>query len=221
MNTDPGIAAAAAPAAPEPPAPRRWITRRTARRVGLLRDLLASIKDAGIIVLVLALLLFHDEVIDSLQGLAMLRGTDAVVNVQGSLQRLNRAADMQMPAALQAGASAPAPVLGGKVLRAESRLLRSEDAAYILDWIVVLPGGLDPAQAEARLAELRTLAPSATLVVKSGRLRLMIPAGTPEDAQALLNRVRPRHPAAVPTSLSAWCDPQPPGAGPAPVCRRV
>lgn len=205
-----------APVAPPSTPPRRGPGRRVARRIAILRDVLASIKDAGIIGIVLALLFFHDDVGGFLADLELVRDADdRVVDVGGSLARLNRALDAAVPVA---SASAPVAPLGSKVLRAERRLLRSTDAAFIDDWVVVVAGASDPAQAAALSARLATLSLTPDLYQKAGQWRVVVPAGSPEAVQSVLNRVRPHFPRALPTTLSSWCPSPPAGtAG----CRRA
>lgn len=204
--------------------PRRWLSRRTVRRISVVRDVLASVKDAGIIAIVVALLMFHDEVGGFLVDLDLLRaGDDRVVDVSRSLARLNRALDAAVPASAAgaSGAIVATASLGKKVLRAERRLLRSEDAAFIDDWIVVIATLPDAAQAEAVVTQLAALSVPASLVQKAGRWRVVATAGSAESAQSVLNRVRPRYPRALPTTMSSWCPPLPPGAVANGGCRRT
>jgi len=210
---------------PEPAAaPRRWLSRRTVRRISVVRDVLASTKDAGIIAIVVALLLFHDEVGGFLGDLDMLRGgDDHVVDVSGSLARLNRALDaaVPMPVSGASGVTVAMAPLGKKVLRAEQRLLRSEDAAFIDDWVVVIAALPDAGQAEAVVQQLATQSVPASLVQKAGRWRVVAMAGSAESAQSVLNRVRSRYPRALPTTMSSWCPLLPPGTSATSGCRRV
>lgn len=208
------------PAVPVTTAPRRRVTRRVARRISVVRDVLASIKDAGLIAGFAALLLFHDQVVAFLSDLDAFQGGSAlVVDVQLSLARINRAVDTapvpDSGASIIAGGS-----LGRKVLRAEQRLLRSEDAAFIEDWVVVVTPVSNTAGAGEVTAQLTELQVTSELVKKGTRLSVVARAGSPEAAQSVLNRVRLRYPRALPTTLASWCDPLPPVAGSTVICRR-
>jgi hypothetical protein len=185
--------------------PRRF-GRRFARRVSLLRDVLASVKDGGLILIVLALLFFHDDVIDSLQGLGLGRvSTVQAIDVQETLARLSLAADRLTPTVQGVPPAPPKP----KVLRAERRLLSSAFADDIDDWAVVAAVGTDRADAERLRGGLLDIAPEARLAERQGRWRVVVPRASAQDVQAALNRLRLRHPGAVAVSLAAWCDPDP------------
>ena len=204
--------------------PKRWLSRSTVRRISVVRDVLASTKDAGIIAIVVALLMFHDEVGGFLGNLYMLRGgDDQVVDISRSLARLNRALDasMPMPSVGASGTSVATVPLGRKVLVAEQRLLRSEDAAFIDDWIVVIAAVADAVEAEAVMKQLATQSVPAGIVQKAGRWRVVAMAGSAESAQSVLNRVRSRYPRALPTTMSSWCPALPPGASATSGCRRA
>jgi hypothetical protein len=188
---------------PATPKPKRRFGRRAARRIAVLRDVLASIKDAGIIGIVVALLMFHDEVGGYFAEVLLWRGgEDRMVDVAGSLGRLNRVLDAEPVAT---GASARSGTLGQKVLRAERRLLRSEDAAFIEDWIVVVATLPDAGKADAAAKELTAASVAATVLQKSGKWRVVAQAGSAEAVQSVLNRVRPRYPRALATTMSSWC----------------
>lgn len=211
---DPTPAATAATATPAS-RPRRF-GRRFERRISLLRDILASIKDGGLILIVVGLLFFHDDVIDSLQGLGLGRSaTESAIDIQETLARLSLAADWLAPVAAGATAAPPRP----KVLRAERRLLRSAYADDIDDWAIVAAAGTDRADAERLRGALLDLAPAARLAERQGRWRVLLPQASAEEVQATLNRVRLRHPGAVAISLAAWCDPDP-SASDRLACRR-
>lgn len=201
------IAAATLGAGAAPAPARRAVSRRTARNIAVVRDVLASIKDAGLIALVVGLVVFHDEVGGMLADLDIVRGGDErTVDVGRALARLNKALDTApLPAPAASGAAAAPVSWSAKVLRAERRLLRSEDAAFIDDWIVVVAPFADAAQAEAAATQLAAVSVTAGVVHKGGRWRVVAAAGSAEAVQSVLNRVRLRHPRALPTTVSSWC----------------
>jgi hypothetical protein len=199
----------------------RWLSRSKARKIAVMRDVLASAKDAGLILGAIALLSWHDQVADFLSDLNLGSGPAQVFDAQAALRRLARAADTQPTVA-----ELPTPIpsvmgnpLSEKALRAERRLLASEDAEFISDWVIVVATTETPEVGNALRATMVDAGAKMLLVRKGGRAHLVLPVDGPAGAQSALNRLRPRFPAAVAVSQRDWCDADMQLAQPKP-CRR-
>lgn len=196
------------------PSRRRLISRSMVRKASFTRDILASIKDAGLILAAASLLFFHDQVSEYLISHGFLREDSAqVVDIQRSLVKLNQAVDSQpvdsvSPSTTAVLRSRKAVALSQRAVRAEQRLLRSEDAAFVSDWTVVVATTRDAGLAAQIKAELGASDFAVAVARKGDRLKVFLRTDTPDATQSALNRVRLKYPYAISGSLRAWCNPQ-------------
>lgn len=193
---------------------KRRISRVAARRVSLIRDTLASVKDGGLILAVLALLLFHDQVGEYLSSIGLIRSDiSQVVDLQQGLLKLNQAVETQpildpdesMKDVVKAH---NATTLSRKALRVEQRILKSEDAAFVNDWTVVFATATDKQVAMKIQQEYSGKDSPAFLAKKGGRFKVFFRTESPEATQSALNKVRVKHPYAISASLKSWCNPR-------------
>lgn len=186
---------------------RRWL-----RWSSLVRNVLASIKDVGIIGVFVALLFFNEEVLDYLEqrGSAFLPPPPPAIDVQAALARLDRGAD-SLPVTEAATLGASAPLAKGKIrkaTRAEQRLLRADELDYINDWALVVSATSDLESARRAAAQASSGGGVQVLVYRKNTIRLVVPLGRAEEARLVIPAVRMRYPGSVLVSLSSWC-PQP------------
>ncbi|BDC46013.1 hypothetical protein PTKU15_93100 [Paraburkholderia terrae] len=183
---------------------RKWLAWSS-----LTRNILASIKDGGLIAIVVALILFNEQVLDYLDDKAFaFIPSHPPIDVPKALERLNRGADTMPVTKRDIG------LVNGsmqrksrqKAMRAEVRLIRSDEAAFINDWAIVLAGRSDVAAAlqEAKSVALRP--DLLTQVFKKEQIRLVVAVGNSDDAKALMTVAsKMGYPDATLVSLSSWC----------------
>lgn len=206
--------------APSPPSPvkaapkRNFFTRSRARRMSLIRDMLASIKDTGLILAVLAILLFHDQVADHLASLGLLReGANQVIDLHQGLTKLSMAVDTQplvdasgnMTRTVKARTQT---ARAQKAIRSEQKILNSEDAVFVTDWTVVIATTADLNVAQS-IGQAFSKPDQAVYIAQKGdRFKVFLRTDTPEATQSVLNRARINYPYAVSASLKSWCSPK-------------
>lgn len=183
---------------------RQWI-----RWSSLTRNVLASIKDLGIIGVFVALLFFNEEVLDYLEdrGSAFLPTPPPAIDVQAALARLDRGAD-SLPVTEAATLGDSGPLVKGKIrkaARAEQRLLRADELDYINDWALVVSATSDLESARSAAAAATASGGAKVLVYRKNTIRLVVPLGRAEEARLAIPKVRAHYPGSVLVSLSSWC----------------
>ena len=203
-------------ARPHPAADPQEAPPRQSRRVrmwlqwsALARNVIGATKDLGIIAIFVALLFFSEEVLEYLDERgASFMPAQPPVDVPSAFIRLNRGAD-SLPVTAEATLGASAPIggkKGRKVLRAEQRLLRADEADFINDWALVISATTNVDSAK-RLAASVHPGPNLQMHVyrKSTTIRLVVPLGRADEARPAISAARGTYPGAALVSLSSWC----------------
>lgn len=190
--------------------------KTVSRWASLTKDILASVKDSGIIVFVLLIAFFREPVFEFLNSRHINPSSVNLFGIQLGLDSLQIAGEAKQletlvsegPTQSQSVEKAVGAVeqSASKIQKIEAKILNSPEASVIGDWAVVVAGQPTLAKAQAAREVMNFgegIKPQ--IFKKREYFRIVLQAGDKDAVEKALVTVRRSYPDAYLVSLARWC----------------